>query len=193
MAQKYLLLLCLRLSSIYNLGLKKARLSVHGLKGSGQGVWSNGPGQKGRKGCVKGSFTRANGFFKWFVCLIGSPLCPWWHRSCLARRVNELDINWVKSVEWYCVCSNNINDHILILVSVNTQLKLPHINILETFCWSFLISNYLFIKYFYGACILCWTPWGPKCVFQEFTIKYGRHQERGHFEQGKSGKTCGGR
>lgn len=43
---------------------------MYGLKGSGPGMWSKGPGQKGRKGYVKGSPMRANGFVCLFVCLV---------------------------------------------------------------------------------------------------------------------------
>lgn len=50
---------------------------MYGLKGSVPGMWSKGPGQKGRKGYVKGRPMRANGFVWLVVWLFGSLPYPW--------------------------------------------------------------------------------------------------------------------
>lgn len=128
-AQKDLLLLWLRLSQIQNVGLHFENRSwikegeveecvvwreVDQVWGLMDQVWREGMS-------VKGSLMRANSFR-----LIGSLPYPWCYHSCLACRIYELNISWVKSVEWYYIRSININDHILILFSVKRQI--PFIN-----------------------------------------------------------------
>lgn len=131
--QKDLLLLWLRLSQTCNLGLhfgkgswmKEGEAEVCVVERAVEGMWSNGPGRKGRKGWVKGSPIRAQVLFVWFAALcpmlslVPSPWSLWTKREL--REVCVMVLYLLHPYQWPRPY----------FIHVNRQIKVPHIDILE--------------------------------------------------------------